>query len=175
MQSNMVEKRKLSNVTLAALFLAIALVLPFFTGQIPQIGKALCPMHIPVMLAGFLCGSWYGLLVGLLAPLLRFVIFGMPVIMPTGIIMSIELATYGLVVGLMYRLLPKKKINVYLSLIISMLVGRIIWGVMHVLFFQLGNYDFSWAAFIAGGFANSIPGIIVQLVFVPLVVIKMSN
>ena len=168
----MLEKAKTSKITLAALFIALALVLPFFTGQIPQIGKTLCPMHIPVMLAGFLCGPWYGLAVGIISPLLRFALFGMPVIMPTGIIMSVELASYGFVVGILYKMLPRSRSNVYVSLIVAMIIGRIIWGIMHVLFFQLGNYEFSWAMFIAGGFTNSIPGIILQIVIVPLVVLR---
>ena len=70
--------KKLFNLILSAMFLAIAIVLPFLTGQIPQIGKALCPMHIPVLLCGFLCGPWYGLAIGLVGPLLRFFLFGAP-------------------------------------------------------------------------------------------------
>lgn len=170
----MTERAKLSRITLAALFIAMALVLPFFTGQIPQIGKALCPMHIPVMLAGFLCGPWYGLAVGVISPLLRFALFGMPVIMPTGIIMSVELAAYGFVVGTLYKMLPRSRSSVYISLISAMIIGRIVWGIAHVLFFQLGNYEFSWAAFIAGGFTNSIPGIILQIIIIPLIV-KLAN
>lgn len=48
------------NLVYAGAALALCLVLPFLTGQIPQIGSALCPMHIPVLLAGFLCGPWVG-------------------------------------------------------------------------------------------------------------------
>ena len=163
---------KISKITLAALFIALALVLPFFTGQIPQIGKMLCPMHIPVLLAGFICGPWYGLAVGIISPLLRFAIFGMPTIMPTGIIMSIELASYGLVVGILYKMLPRRRSSIYISLISAMIIGRIIWGIMHVLFFQLGNYEFSWEMFIAGGFTNSIPGIIAQIIIIPLIIFR---
>ena len=92
----------------AALYLAIALVLPFVTGQIPQIGEALCPMHIPVLLCGFVCGWPYGLAVGLVAPLLRSALFGMPRLFPTAVAMTPELAVYGALAGLCYRLLPKK-------------------------------------------------------------------
>lgn len=171
----MTESAKISKITLAALFIALALVLPIFTGQIPQIGKMLCPMHIPVILAGFLCGPWYGLAVGIISPLLRFVLFGMPTIMPTGIIMSIELATYGFVVGILYKMLPHRRSSVYISLITAMIIGRIIWGIMHVLFFQLGNYEFSWAMFIAGGFTNSLPGIIAQIILIPLVIFRIEK
>src|SRR5690625_4487680 len=95
------KRNNFSQMVLAAMFLALALVLPFLTGQIPQIGSALGPMHIPVLLSGFFCGPWYGLIVGFIAPLLRFMLFGMPPIMPTGVAMAFELATYGLVTGLL--------------------------------------------------------------------------
>jgi len=72
------------------MFIAIGLVLPFFTGQIPQIGRMLLPMHIPVFLCGLICGWKYGLMVGFILPLLRYAVFGMPVIFPNGIAMAFE-------------------------------------------------------------------------------------
>lgn len=102
---NSLQIRKL---TYAALFLALAMVLPFLTGQIPQIGKSLCPMHIPALLCGFLCGWPWGLAVGLIAPLLRSVTFGMPAMFPDAVVMAFELAAYGAVAGILYRLLPKR-------------------------------------------------------------------
>ncbi len=91
-------------LTRAAICLALCMVLPFLTGQIPQIGSALSPMHIPVLLGGFLCGPGWAAAVGFVAPLLRFVLFGMPPIFPTGLAMSVELMVYGLVSGLLYAL-----------------------------------------------------------------------
>ena len=86
------KNENVKNVVNAALCLALCMALPFLTGQIPQIGSALSPMHIPVLLCGFICGWPYGLIVGLIAPILRFLLFGMPPIFPTGIAMSFELA-----------------------------------------------------------------------------------
>ena len=77
------------------MYLAIALALPFITGQIPEIGAMLCPMHIPALLCGFLCGWPWGAAVGFIAPLLRGALFGMPVLFPTGTAMAFELAVYG--------------------------------------------------------------------------------
>ncbi len=88
-------KVNLKKLVLSGVFLALALLLPFVTGQIPQIGAALAPMHIPVLLCGFVCGWPFGLVVGFVAPLLRFMLFGMPPIFPTGIAMAFELAAYG--------------------------------------------------------------------------------
>ena len=83
--------KNIQKLTYSALYLAIALVLPFLTGQIPQIGSMLCPMHIPALLCGFVCGWGWGLAVGFIAPLLRSVLFGMPDIFPTAVSMAFEL------------------------------------------------------------------------------------
>ena len=171
----MSSKKSLDKMVLAAMFLAMAMVLPFLTGQIPQIGAALSPMHIPALLAGFFCGPWWALAVGLIAPPLRYLLFGMPPIMPTGIAMSFELAAYGLVAGLLYQYLPKKNISVYVSLIGSMLAGRIVWGAARVILFALGHSAFSWAAFMSGAFINAIPGIVVHMLLIPLIVIALKK
>ena len=76
-------KKFLRSLIYAALCLALCLYLPFLTGQIPQIGKALSPMHIPVLLCGFLCGWPYALAVGFIAPFLRFLLFHMPCLLYT--------------------------------------------------------------------------------------------
>lgn len=171
----MSSKTKLYKMILAALFLAIALILPFLTGQIPQIGSALCPMHIPVLLCGFFCGPLYALTVGMVAPVFRFFLFGMPPIIPSGIAMSFELATYGFVAGILYKRFPKRKSFVYVCLICAMLAGRIVWGISRVVIFGLTGNEFGWAAFMAGAFLNSIPGIIVQILIIPLLVIALSR
>ncbi len=162
--------KKIRNLVLAALFLAMAFVLPFLTGQIPEIGSMLCPMHIPVLLCGFFCGWPWGLVVGLVAPLLRSVTFGMPPLFPTAVCMALELAAYGAVSGLMHKLLPRKKPYVYLSLITAMLVGRLVWGGAMYLCMGLQNGGFTLAAFLAGAVTNALPGIVAQIVLIPILV-----
>lgn len=171
----MSSNKKIYKMVLSAMFLALALVIPFLTGQIQQLGNALCPMHIPVLLCGFFCGPWYALAVGFIAPLLRFVIFGMPPIMPIGIAMCFELATYGLMAGLLYKWLPKKKPYVYVALIGAMLCGRVVWGAVRVILFGLGQSEFGWEAFMSGAFLNAIPGIVIQIVLIPIVVIALEK
>ena len=105
--------RETVKITFSAIFLALAFVLPFLTGQIPEVGSMLCPMHIPVILCGFICGWKYGLIVGVVAPLLRSLTLGMPPLFPTALCMSFELATYGVVSGLLFVILPKNKIYIY--------------------------------------------------------------
>lgn len=167
--------KKLFNLILSAMFLAIAIVLPFLTGQIPQIGKVLCPMHIPVLLCGFFCGPWYALAVGLTAPLLRFSLFGAPVLIPTGIAMCFELAGYGFASGFLYRHLPRKKANVYAALAGAMIFGRLAWAATRVVLYGLGKSPFGWAAFFSGAFINAVPGIIVQIVLIPLLVMTLEK
>lgn len=171
----MQSKLKIYRMILAALFLALAMVLPLLTGQLPQIGNALCPMHIPVLLCGFLCGPWYAMAVGFVAPLLRFLLFGSPVLMPIGISMCFELLTYGAVAAWLYRSFPKKKAYIYSSLITAMIAGRVVWGIARAVLYGLGKASFSFAMFISGGFVNAVPGIILQLVLIPLIVMAFNK
>ena len=168
-------KQKIRNLVLAALFLAMAFVLPFLTGQIPEVGSMLCPMHIPVLLCGFFCGWPWGLAVGFVAPLLRSVTFGMPPLFPTAICMALELAAYGAVSGLMHKILPRKKPYVYLSLITAMIVGRLVWGGAMYLCMGLKNGQFTAAAFLAGAITNALPGILVQIVLIPILVMLLDK
>ena len=162
-------------MTYAALFLAIAMVLPFVTGQIPEIGSMLCPMHIPALLCGFMCGWPWGLAVGFIAPLLRSVVFGMPAMFPGAVAMAFELAVYGGLAGLLYRLLPREKWSVYAVLILSMIAGRIVWGIARVILAGLSGSSFTWALFLAGAVTNAIPGIIMHIILIPVLVIVMDR
>ncbi len=166
--------KNLKHMIVAALCLALCLVLPFLTGQIPQIGSALAPMHLPVLLSGFLCGPWWAMAVGLIAPPLRFVLFGMPPF-PAYAAMAFELAAYGLVSGLLYGLLSRKKGGVYLSLVGAMLAGRAVWGVAMTFLLGMNGKPFGWAAFLSGAFLSAIPGIILQLVLIPVLVLVLHK
>jgi thiamine transporter ThiT len=173
--SNTKSKTAVRNMIYAAVCLALCMVLPFLTGQIPQIGSALSPMHIPVLLAGYLCGPWWALVVGAIAPLLRFALFGMPPIFPTGVAMCFELATYGLISGLLYKALPKKTVSIYISLIAAMLAGRVVWGVARVLLSGVSGEPFTWEMFLAGAFINAVPGIIVHILLIPVIVLALKK
>lgn len=161
-------------LVLAALFLAIGMVLPFLTGQIPEIGSALLPMHIPVLLCGFVLGWKYGLAVGAVLPILRSLCFGMPPMYPAAVSMMFELAAYGALCGLLYQLLPKKTVNIYLSLVGAMLGGRVVWGIVRWVM-MAGGTEFGWQAFVAGAFIQAVPGIIVQIVLLPLLVLALQK
>ncbi|MBR4071536.1 MAG: ECF transporter S component [Clostridia bacterium] len=165
----------LVKMILAALFLALAYVLPFLTGQIPEIGSMLCPLHIPVLLCGFICGWPWGLAVGAIAPLFRSLTLGMPPLFPTAVCMAFELAAYGAIAGLMHKILPRKKPYVYVSLLSAMIAGRLIWGAAMFVFMGLNGGSFTFTAFMAGAFTNAIPGIIIQILLIPILVMVLDN
>jgi len=170
MKNNLVRK-----ITFSALYLAIAFVLPFLTGQIPEIGSMLSPMHLPVLLCGFTVGWPWGLAVGVIAPILRSAILGMPPMFPTAFAMCFELAAYGAISGIMYKFLPAKKWYIYIALIVAMVAGRVIWGVVMFVLTFLGKSNFTLAIFFAKAIVDAIPGIILQIVLVPLLVMALEK
>lgn len=166
----MKNKEHVKKITLSGIFLALALVLPFLTGQLESFGNMLCPMHLPVLLCGMLCGAGYGAAVGFTAPILRFFIFGMPLIFPIGLPMAFELFTYGLVGGIMIKKLGFEIKRVYISLVCSMLAGRVVWGIARFSLSMVQKNTFGITAFISGAFTQAIPGIVLQLLLIPLLV-----
>ncbi len=168
-------KLNVKKLVLSGLFLALALVLPFFTGQIPQIGGMLCPMHLPVILCGFVCGGGWGAAVGFVAPLLRYLLFQMPPIYPTGLAMAFEMAVYGFVCGWLYLRLSGHKWRIYPALISAMVLGRVVWGIVRLILAGLSAQSFTMAAFISGALLTAVPGILLQLVLVPLLVTALER
>ena len=142
-------KTKTQRLVLASLFLALAYVMPYLTGQIPEIGAMLCPMHIPVLLCGFICGWPWGLSVGFIAPLFRSLTLGMPPLFPGAVCMAFD---------------------IYLSLIGAMILGRLVWGAAMFFCMSITGKSFTLAAFLAGAITNALPGIIVQIALVPIIV-----
>lgn len=163
-------KKTVKNLTLSAMFLALCMILPFITGGVPRIGNAISPMHIPVLICGFVCGWQYGAAVGFIAPLMRSLLFFMPPMYPIAVSMAFELAAYGLLCGLLYKAFPKKNVYIYPALIISMLGGRAVWGIARFIMAGLGGSEFSMAMFVAGAFTQAVPAIICHILLVPPVV-----
>ena len=158
---------------IAALMLALAILLPQIFGRIQFLGTKFLPMHIPVLLCGFICGPTWGMAVGAATPLLRSVVFGAPApFMPTAVAMAFELAAYGFIAGMLYKKLNKNIFLTYLALITAMVGGRLVWGlVMFVLIFAgqaEGEVGFMliWSRTVL----NCIPGIILQLVAIPPII-----
>lgn len=163
------------HLTLSAMFLALCIILPFITGGVPQIGNAISPMHIPVLICGFVCGWQYGAAVGFIAPLMRSLLFSMPPMYPIAVSMAFELAAYGLLCGLLYKAFPKKNVYIYPALIISMLGGRAVWGIARYIMAGLSGSEFSMAMFVAGAFTQAVPAIICHILLVPPVVMAFKK
>ncbi len=164
-------KISIRKIIISAIFLSLGVVLPFLTGQIKEIGDTLLPMHIPVMLCGLICGCKYGFAVGLILPFLRSVTVGMPPIYPNAVWMSLELATYGFVIGFLYFSFFKKQMWwLYFCLVASMISGRIVWGIAKTILLGVAGKSFTLHAFMIGGIIDSMPGIILQLILVPIII-----
>ncbi len=165
----------LKKLTASAMFMAIGLILPFFTGQIQQIGSMLCPMHIPVLLCGFLCGGSWGFWVGFILPVFRSLLFTMPQMFPSAVCMSLELAAYGLIAGILYEKMPKKPWNTYIALIGAMIAGRLAWGAAMFISMGVTGGEFGLMAFWTGAIVNAVPGIIIQIIIVPVIVMAVKR
>lgn len=172
----MKEESTVKKIVLGAMFLSIGIVLPFFTGQIPQIGRMLLPMHIPVFLCGLICGWKYGAAVGFILPLMRSALFIMPTMFPDAVAMAFELSAYGFVVGFLYEKSRWHCVkSLFRCMIAAMLSGRIVWGIAMVLLLGIGQNGFTAEAFIAGAFINSLPGIVLQFVTIPGIMLALEK
>lgn len=166
--------KNLKNLVLAAMFMAIGIMLPFLTGQLKQLGNMLLPMHLPVLLCSFICGWKFGFVIGAVLPVLRSAMFGMPVMYPSAVSMAFELATYGFVAGFVScRLRGQTWKNLYVSLILALIIGRAVWGIVQTL--MLGTQGFGFGAFFAGAVVNAVPGILIQLLLVPAIVMALKK
>jgi niacin transporter len=168
---------KIRKITFSALFLALSLLIPQIFHQIGymQAGSTLLPMHVPVFLCGMLLGGIYGGFVGAVAPVLSFLLTGMPPL-TVMVFMSVELAVYGLVGGLcMQTRLSEKNYGSWLSLAIAIVAGRLvkmlaIFLALHLFGISVGGVETVVTATITG-----IPGICLQFLLIPVIVTKLER
>lgn len=168
---------KLSTITkliFTGVCIALCIVLPIALHSIPNGGTLFSPMHLPVLLCGVICGGPHGLICGLMGPLLSCLISGMPAMAKLPFMM-VELGIYGLVAGLLMRFFHSKKLlpDLYLSLLIAMLSGRIVAGLLKAFVLTDGNY--SLAVWASGYFISCLPGIIVQLILIPVLYVALER
>lgn len=168
------KRTSIRTLVISAMLLAVALLLPFLTGQIPEIGSMLSPMHLPVLLCGFLCGPIWGFAVGAVAAPLRYLLFGMPQ-MPMCLFMAAEMAVYGLLAGLLYSIFPKKIPYLYISLILSMIGGRLVYGAVQWVVIGSGGGTYTLNMFLASTIIGSWPGILLQIVLIPVIMIALKR
>lgn len=163
-------------LTVAGMLVAAGLLLPFaFAHGLGIQGTVLLPMHIPVLLAGFLCGPLYGALCGLLIPAMNTLLTGMPAAFPMLPIMTAELTAYGLVSGLLFWKTPlgRKKFGVLPTLAAAMLCGRVAyWAMFEVLAAAFGEQK---ALPVLAAVTTGLPGIVIQILLIPAIVVALRR
>ena len=169
----MKNKSSVKNMTLTAVCIALCVVLPIAFHSIPDAGSVFLPMHIPVLICGMICGWPYGLICGFVGPLVSSVLTGMPpiAILPA---MMLECGTYGMVSGIVLKLVHTRSTygDLYIALVTAMLAGRVMSGIAKALIFMPG---ISMTAWITASFITALPGILIQLVFLPSVVLTLMK
>lgn len=161
--------KKTRQMMYCGVMIALGIVLPIGFHAIGAAGPIFLPMHIPVFIAGILLGPLYGMLAGLITPIMSSFMTGMPPLLPMLPIMVMELALYGLSIGL----LTKKKVKIYLALVVSMISGRIgaglvVWVLVHG--FDFARLPANPAVYIWASIVQGLPGIVIQFILIPLVV-----
>lgn len=169
------KKSVLNKMVLSAMFLAVGMVLPSVTMQIREIGNMLLPMHLPVMLCGVICGWRYGGAIGIVLPLFRSLLFSKPAFFPNAVAMAVELCAYGVAIGIVYLYVKNIKGGIYISLVSSMLIGRVIWGAVSAFLYYLNGTVFTLEIFFTRAFLEAVPGIIVQLILIPTIVLSLKK
>mgnify|MGYP002515576152 CR=1 FL=1 len=165
-------------ITITAAMLAMGVLLPLAFHMIPNAGSIFAPMHLPTIICGFICGPFYGALIGLLSPLLSFLFMGMPIVavLPG---MMIELFMYGLVSGFLFRVIHTKwlTLDIFISLITSMLIGRGFGGLTNYLLYAFGRFDmtYSWSKFFTAYFVISWPAWLIQLLLIPALLLALTK
>lgn len=172
---NMKSRTTTKNLVFSGLCTALGAVLPIAFHSVPNAGSIFLPMHLPVLLCGLACGWQYGFACGVLAPLLSSLITGMP---PAAYLpaMVCELAVYGLLTGVLSRVMRMKNwiAGLYIQLVTAMIAGRVVYGILNALVFQAGG-EYTFSVWVSGVFVTSLPGIAIQLVLIPLIIIALRQ
>ncbi len=164
--------KPIQQLVLTAMFLALGIVLPFFFGQVPQIGSMLLPMHIPVFLCAFICTWRYGVPMAIILPLLRSLLFSRPNFYPEAISIAFEMATYAFVGGHLYSAAKQKNLRaLYGCMLISMASGRLVRISLQMFLLGMSGASFAFGAVVTGVVVSGIPGILLQLFLIPAVML----
>ena len=163
----------IKRMTMTALCIALCVVVPMAFHVIPNAGSVMLPMHLPVLLCGLVCGWQYGLLCGILGPMVSSVLTGMP---PAAVLpgMMVECGMYGCVGGLMMERIRTGSLyaDLYISLPVAMLMGRVISGIVKALILTPGLSITAWAT---ASFVTALPGISIQLILLPTLIVALTR
>lgn len=163
-----------TKLTFASVCLACCFFMPMMTMGNTEVAAMLCLMHFPVMVCGMMCGAPWGVAVGVSAPILRSLMFGMPHMYPEAVAMCIEMGIYGLVCGLEANDPRKSPGNIFLDLIQAMAAGRFAWGASMMLFSVISPVSFSFEIF-KEAMVNTWPGVILQFMSLPPLIVFLQT
>ena len=171
-------RKELKKMIITAVLLALGMVLPLLLGQVKVLGQAISPLHIPVLICGLTCGWPWGLGLGIVLPVLRSAVFGMPPMVPTAVCMAVEMGVYGLLTGLMYPVLRKRMGQfpaILVAMLIAMVAGRIAGGATQAVIMGIRGGSYTFEAFVASYFVGTAVGAVLHLIIVPVVVIALEK
>lgn len=164
-------------IVMTGFFIALGTILPQLF-HMAGLGSVISPMHFTVLICGLLLGSKFGLACGILTPLLASLLFGKPVIFPSGLSMAIELAVYGFVAGLIkskFAISTDKYINLYFFLLAAMIAGRVIAIVTNFILYTSGHSSNNFLAYLKILFVTGLPGIVLQLLLIPPIYLRIEE
>ena len=185
MIENVLERRNVSFKTkigvksgIAVSVIALAVILPQFAHLMfgESAGVTLLPMYLPVLLGGCLLGSYWGIGVGMLAPLFSYLItsaFGsaMPAAARLPFMMA-ELTVFAVVSGRFSKSIANNKFLAFPAVLIAEVLVRGTFLALVAIFASKTPFT---VQMIWGQIKTGWIGLAVQAVIVPLVVILLNE
>ncbi len=175
----MKSRNSLYNMILTALFIALAIVLPtIISANSPDLARTLCPMHIPIFICGAVCGWQWGMMAGVISPLLRSVLFSAPILYPNAVAMAFELSAYAVIIALMLRLLAGKLerlASVYVSMVVAMIFGRLVFAMAKFALLGIDGQAYTWSLFMSEAVLSAGPAIVLQFAVIPPIVYALGG
>jgi len=152
------------DIALGGLFGTLGVVLPMIFHMV-GLSHVFLPMHLPVLVCGLLVSPVTAFAVGVVTPIASAALTGMPPIVPTGVMMTLELGALGLMASCARRYL---RLPIFVSVIVAMAAARLVTGLEMLGLAPLMGLKQSPMAYLAASVVSSWPGLALQLVVAPL-------
>lgn len=131
-------------------------------------GRMLLPLHTALMIGSFILPLPYALFLALSIPLANTLLTGMPGLFPALPMVVCEFSVYVVIIRYCYGTLC---CNIFLSLIIAQLLGRLSVAALFWMFSVLWHTEFiGISPYLMHLFCDFLPGIVLQLLVAPIAV-----
>jgi len=154
------------DLAIGGLFGAVGVALPIVF-HLVGLGKAFLPMHLPVLVCGLLISPTVSFAVGAVTPVVSSALTGMPPLVPTGLMMTLEVGTLAAAAGVCRG---KLRLPVIVSILLAMVAARLIGGLELAAIAPLMGLKWSIPVYVTQSVVVSLPGIVLQLIAAPLAV-----